>query len=202
MDAATVTGGRLRIDRRYAHQRSHHQGGGHTVPESTLVRAPTSAGPQSPPGPRPAAGPAGSPGFWLHRAALSWLSELDRRLRPLGLTHTQFTLLSALSWLALSAPAPTQQQVADLAGADRMMASRVLRGLAERGLLERSAHPMDARALHLRATAAGRALVRRAVVIAAEVDEIYFGPPGDADRERQRARLATMATAATAATDR
>ncbi|WP_322769495.1 hypothetical protein [Frankia sp. Cr1] len=53
-----------------------------------------------------AAGPLASPGFWLHRA---------------GLAGTQGP--------------PTRQDVAEFAGADRMMTSKVVRALEHRGLL-------------------------------------------------------------------
>lgn len=48
-------------------------------------------------------GPLRSPGFWLHHAALTWRAELDARLRPLGLTPTQFMLLGSAGWLEPSA---------------------------------------------------------------------------------------------------
>ena len=55
-----------------------------------------------------------SPGFWLHHAALEWRQRLDRTLRPLGLTPTQFNLLGSIGWLDRTRPLPpTQQQVAD-----------------------------------------------------------------------------------------
>ena len=74
-----------------------------------------------------------SPGFWLHHAALAWRQLFDRRLRPLNLTPTQFMLLASVGWLAASCgQQPTQQEVADHVGADRMMTSKVLQTLVDR----------------------------------------------------------------------
>src|SRR5262245_47845560 len=115
-----------------------------------------------------------SPGFWLHHAALAWRAELDTRLRPLGLTPTQFMLLGAAGWLEHVSGPPTQQQVADQAGADRMMTSRVVRALEEAGLLARRAHESDGRGVRVVLTPAGRALLRRATAIAREVDTLFF----------------------------
>ncbi|WP_188316405.1 MarR family winged helix-turn-helix transcriptional regulator [Solihabitans fulvus] len=120
-------------------------------------------------------GPLLSPGFWLHQAALAWRAELDARLRPLGLTPTQFLLLASTGWLEHVDGPPTQQEAAEQAGADRMMASKVLRGLEERGLLVREAHETDARALRLTLTEDGRALARRATQVARDVDAMFFG---------------------------
>ncbi|WP_157437131.1 MarR family winged helix-turn-helix transcriptional regulator [Actinoplanes subtropicus] len=132
-------------------------------------------------------GPLMSPGFWLHHAALEWRQRLDRALRPLGLTPTQFNLLASIGWLDRTRPsAPTQQQVADHAGADRMMASKVLRTLQERGLVTRESDSGDARSLRLRLTGEGRSITSQAVRIAVAVDDELFADRGDQLREELR----------------
>ena len=129
-------------------------------------------------------GPLMSPGFWLHHAALEWRQRLDRALRPLGLTPTQFNLLASIGWLDRTRPSPpTQQQVADHAGADRMMASKVLRGLEERALVTRESDAGDARSLRLRLTDEGRRITSRAIRLAVAVDDEVFADRGDDVRE-------------------
>jgi len=139
-------------------------------------------------GPRES-GPLLSPGFWLHHAALTWRAELDVRLRPLGLTHTQFMLLASVSWLDHVGGPPTQQEVAAQAGADRMMTSKVVRTLEERCLLVRHTHESDARALRLTLTPTGRTLVDRATQVARDVDALFFG----SDPASQRATFRRIA---------
>ncbi|MFE3229998.1 MarR family winged helix-turn-helix transcriptional regulator [Nocardia sp. NPDC059228] len=128
-------------------------------------------------------GPLMSPGFWLHHAALEWRATLERNLRPLGLTPTQFNLLASAGWLSREGELPTQQQVADMSGSDRMMASKVIRGLEERGLLLRHADPADARVLRIELTSAGRELAGRGVQTAVDTDAQLFGDDGDLLRE-------------------
>lgn len=129
-------------------------------------------------------GPLMSPGFWLHHAALEWRQRLDRALRPLGLTPTQFNLLASIGWLDRTRPSPpTQQQVADHAGADRMMASKVLRGLEDRALVTRESDAGDARSLRLRLTDEGRRITSRAIRLAVAVDDEVFADRGDDVRE-------------------
>ncbi|MEV8613932.1 MarR family transcriptional regulator [Amycolatopsis sp. NPDC051373] len=118
-------------------------------------------------------------GFWLHQAALVWRAALDVRLRPLGLTPTQFLLLSAAARLERTAGPATQQEVAEHAGADRMMTSKVLRALEVRGLLTRTAHERDARAVRVSLTRAGRDLAAEAAAIATEFDSAFFGPAAE-----------------------
>jgi DNA-binding MarR family transcriptional regulator len=139
-------------------------------------------------------GPLRSPGFWLHHAALAWRHQVDVRLADLGLTHTQFDLLASANWLSRGGGTPTQQQVADMAGADRMMASKVLAALEQRALLRRDPHPADTRAKTLTVTDGGRELVRRAARVVAEVDEFLFGPESP-ERDQLCARLRELATA-------
>lgn len=131
-------------------------------------------------------GPQASPGFWLHHAALVWRAELDGRLHELGLTPTQFLMLASAGWLAREGVAPTQQEVAEHAGADRMMTSKVVRALEERGLLAREAHESDARALRLRLTEEGRELTAKAIGIARQLDEEFFGAEPEALRDTLR----------------
>jgi DNA-binding MarR family transcriptional regulator len=119
-------------------------------------------------------GPLASPGFWLHHAALRWRAELDRRLKEVGLTPTQFLLLASAGWLEHTQGLPTQQQVAETAGADRMMTSKVVKTLEDAGLLTRTPDPADARAYRLQLTPTGRTTTRQAITIAQTLDQEFF----------------------------
>jgi DNA-binding MarR family transcriptional regulator len=124
-------------------------------------------------------GPLASPGFWLHHAALRWRAELDRRLREIGLTPTQFLILASAGWLEHTQGHPTQQQVAETAGADRMMTSKVVKTLEDAGLLTRTQHPADARAYRLQLTPTGRTTTRKAITTAQSLDhELFANTPG------------------------
>ncbi|WP_433678917.1 MarR family winged helix-turn-helix transcriptional regulator [Nocardia sp. CA-119907] len=131
-------------------------------------------------------GPLMSPGFWLHHAALEWRATVERNLRPLGLTLTQFNLLASAGWLGRQGELPTQQQVVDMAGADRMMGSRVVRVLEDRALLVRRPDLDDARILRIEVTAEGRDLASRAIRIVVDTDLQVFGPDSDALRDQLR----------------
>ncbi len=123
----------------------------------------------------PLVGPVSSTGYWLKLGALAWQRELDARLRPLNLTTAQFSVLAGVSWVARSGGAPSQQQVADFAGTDRMLTSKLLHGLQEAALVERASDQDDARIRRVRVTAAGQQLVVAASRVAREVDAEFFG---------------------------
>lgn len=140
-------------------------------------------------------GPLRSSGFWLHHAALTWRQQVDQRLRPLGLTYTQFNLLASTSWLQATEGAPTQQRTADMSGSDRMMASKVIDTLERRDLVARQADATDARVKRLVTTAGGRALVEQAVRIVADIDQDLFGEAG-ASRDAVTSALQRIAESA------
>jgi DNA-binding MarR family transcriptional regulator len=120
-------------------------------------------------------GPLASTGYWLKLGALAWQRELDQALRPLTLTTTQFSVLAGAAWLSRDGSTPTQQQIADFAGADRMMTSKVLRTLEARQLIRRVSNPSDARVRRVELTEAGRVMITESTARAREVDQRLFG---------------------------
>lgn len=139
-------------------------------------------------------GPEASTGFWLLRAASRWQRDLGRRLRPLGLTTTQFTVLSCAGWLgATSEGPPTQQEVADLAGIDRMMASKVITTLEALGLLARDT---NGRTKTVQQTDSGRAVTLAALPHVRAVEDELFGDLPDTATVRLRRALAAVAAVA------
>jgi DNA-binding MarR family transcriptional regulator len=118
-----------------------------------------------------------SPGFLLWRVANGWQAAQREALEPYGLTHVQFVLLAAATWLSGEEPV-TQRNVADFAGTDPMMTSQVLRTLEGKELIRRSRHPADGRAMALSVTVRGAALVNRAIAAVEACDDAYFEPLG------------------------
>jgi DNA-binding MarR family transcriptional regulator len=110
---------------------------------------------------------------------LAWQRRIREVLESHELTHVQFVLLASLWWLVdHDDHSLTQAQLAQQAGTDPMMTSQVTRKLETWGLLERAQDPTDTRARRLRLTAAGRALVTRALSDVEAADEEYFAALG------------------------
>lgn len=118
-------------------------------------------------------GPLASTGYWLKLVAMAYQRELDSALRPLELTTTQFSVLAGASWLDRGDP-PTQQEVADFAGIDRMMTSKIIQVLERQNLVQRSGRAGDARVRCVTLTAHGRQRIHDAVALAREVDQRLF----------------------------
>jgi len=92
----------------------------------------------------------------IHRAARALARRFDDALRPLGLTHGQFSLL-----MSLNRPRPpTIGEVSAVLAMDRTTLTANLKPLARRGLLKVAVDREDRRNRRVTLTAAGhRALI-------------------------------------------
>jgi MarR family transcriptional regulator for hemolysin len=119
-------------------------------PRSTAGKA---AGPQAATDPR-----SQTVGILLNRVAKAWREELDRRLRPLGLTRVTWQALLVLA----RAEAPLTQRALGNAldiGAPATVA--LLDRMERDGLVERAAVPGDRRRHAVRVTGSSRELLTR-----------------------------------------
>jgi len=97
----------------------------------------------------------------VQRAARALARAFDEALRPVELTHGQFSLL-----MSLNRPAPPSMgSVADLLAMDRTTLTANLKPLERRGLVRVAMDPEDTRGRRLVLTAAGRALLISAVPV-------------------------------------
>ena len=97
----------------------------------------------------------------LQRAARAIGRRFDEALRPVGLTHGQYSLL-----VSLNRPEPPKiGDVAYLLAMDRTTLTANLKPLERRGLLTVSKDPNDGRNRRLALTEAGRDLLVKAVPI-------------------------------------
>ena len=94
----------------------------------------------------------------VQRAARNLARHFDEALRPLDLTHGQFSLLNALN----QREPPTIGEISDFLAMDRTTVTAYLKPLARRCLVKITVDKADKRSRRLIPTAAGRALVRAA----------------------------------------
>ncbi|MCV3273361.1 MarR family winged helix-turn-helix transcriptional regulator [Roseobacter sinensis] len=97
----------------------------------------------------------------LQRAARAIARRFDEALRPVGLTHGQYSLL-----MALNRPgAPRVGELAHFLAMDRTTMTANLKPLERRGLLAMLADPKDKRSRRITLTDDGRDLLVQAVPI-------------------------------------
>ena len=100
---------------------------------------------------------------------MSWQRAVDRALKRLGLTHTQYwVLLNAALLMDESEDAVSQQRIAEAAQLDKMTTSTLTRKLEGRGLLDR-APSAEGIALRVIVTAKGRRALSEATPLVAGI---------------------------------
>lgn len=107
---------------------------------------------------RTAAPPGDTVGVLLNRVAKAWRAELDRRLRPLGLTRVQW---QALLMIARADHPLTQRELAEGLDIGAPATVTLIDRMERDGLVERTAVPGDRRRNAVRATRASRRLLGR-----------------------------------------
>lgn len=129
----------------------------------------------------------------VQRAARALARRFDDALRPVGLTHGQFSLL-----MSLNRPAPAaMREVTAVLAMDRTTLTANLKPLERRGLVAVATDPDDRRSRRLSLTAAGRETLASAVPIWHRVHGAIEA--GLADPDGLRADLVALAGTATAA---
>ncbi len=120
--------------------------------------------------------PNESPGYLLWRVSAAWQRRIRAALKPYGITHAQFVLLTCLIWLQERNEGPvTQSALAGQAGLDKVTTGDVLETLEKAGLVDRRPHELDKRAWEISATSSGRAKIRKAFPAVVAVDRAFFG---------------------------
>jgi len=125
----------------------------------------------------------------VQRAARALARRFDEALRPLGLTHGQFSLL-----MSLNRPTPPSiGPVAELLAMDRTTLTANLKPLERRGLVKTTVDPADRRGRLLILTDAGLQLLQSAVPIWERTNDETERLLMQADVEVLRAGLRALA---------
>ncbi|WP_327707569.1 MarR family transcriptional regulator [Streptomyces sp. NBC_00464] len=122
-----------------------------------------------------------TPGFLVWRLSMKWRVAIDRALRPLGLTHAQYSLLGSLLGMQRTGLRPSQRALADHTGFEALYVSKLARSLEAAGLVERAADPADTRAVQLSLTVEGLKVADHAVGIVRRLVDGLLAPLGGLD---------------------
>ncbi|RYG46065.1 MarR family transcriptional regulator [bacterium] len=120
-----------------------------------------------------------SPCYQLWRASNAWQRTLRRSLDPLGLTHTQFIVLSITGRLARVESCVTQSMIHEAADLDENLTSQVVRSLQTKGLVDRGRHPEDRRAVSVVVTEEGQRMIEKGRAAIHASKEAFTAPVGD-----------------------
>jgi DNA-binding MarR family transcriptional regulator len=121
----------------------------------------------------PFADPENNAGFLMWQVSMLWQRKLKNGLDTLGITHGQFLLLAALSYLSAKQNVVSQQDLARHVRIDKMMTSKILRTLQKKGLLSRKKNKVDTRVRTLALSEAGDTLLTQAFKVVERVDSDF-----------------------------
>ncbi len=124
----------------------------------------------------------------VQRAARSLARRFDDALRPMGLTHGQFSLMMSLN---REKPAG-MKAVASLLAMDRTTLTAALKPLRRRGLVKVAPDPADRRGRLMTLTGKGRKALIRAVPVWRKTHAAVEALLGDGDPDRLRSNLRAL----------
>lgn len=128
-------------------------------------------------------------GFLLRRAHQRHVALFLEAVQTHALTPTQFAAL----YKAVEVGRVTQNRLGRLTAMDPATIQGVVRRLTIRGLLRRTKDPMDRRTAVLEPTAAGVALIARAVACARRAHDAALAPLNRAEQDQLLALLRRLA---------
>jgi DNA-binding MarR family transcriptional regulator len=124
----------------------------------------------------------------VQRAARALARRFDDALRPMGLTHGQFSLMMSLN---REKPAG-MKSVASLLAMDRTTLTAALKPLRRRRLVKVAPDPADRRGRLMTLTGRGRKALIRAVPVWRKTHSAVEALLGDGDPDRLRSNLRTL----------
>lgn len=111
----------------------------------------------------------------LHQVAHAWRTELDRRLRPLGFSHSRWLLLLHLS----RNDGCTHCELAQNMGIEAATLVKQVDHMEQEGLLKRCGSETDRRVKHLYLSPTGKKAVERIRSSAAELRKEILAGSGE-----------------------
>ncbi len=110
----------------------------------------------------------------MWQVSMLWQRKLKNGLDTLGITHGQFLLLAALSYLSTQKNVVSQQDLAKHVRIDKMMTSKILRTLQKKGLLSRKKNKTDTRVRTLALSESGEELLAQSFKMVDRIDNDFL----------------------------
>jgi DNA-binding MarR family transcriptional regulator len=121
-------------------------------------------------------------GYLVWRLSMQWRTEVDRAVKPLGLTHSTYSVIATL--LGLGDMQPSQRELADHTGLDPVYISKLVTILEGKELVSRHPSPKDTRAFSVALTERGRAIAIDAMAVVHPLLDDLTAPLGGTSSER------------------
>ena len=120
--------------------------------------------------------PENAVGFVLWRMTHRFQRGVEQALRPLDLTHLQFTVLALAAWMSREGRVVVQAELARFGDIHPMQVSLVLKALERKGMVRRAKAQGAAKAVTI--THQGLQSLREALPLTRAVQQKLFGDEG------------------------
>lgn len=118
--------------------------------------------------------PEDNTGYLLWQTTMIWQRVMNRELKKIGLTHTQFVILASLGWLSKKQKGISQKDIANDSNTDRMMVSKILRTLQLKEFITRQENQNDTRSKLVYFTEKGKIKLQEALQQVEITDSNFF----------------------------
>lgn len=120
-----------------------------------------------------------SPGFLFWKVA-NLHQRLQRQvLKDLGISPTQYSLLACYFFLKTPTKLPTQSDICEMAGLDKMLVSDTTKALLKKKLVCRKSNNDDQRSFFIELTDEGKSICNKAVKLIEVLDDEFFALTGN-----------------------
>lgn len=118
--------------------------------------------------------PEDSLGYMLWKTTTIWQRQIKAVLSPFEISHAQFVIIAVVRWLSEAKKDPSQNDIKNLSGLDKMTISKSLKKLSSMGLVARVENSLDARAKIVSLTRKGHDLIEKVVPLVEAADRQFF----------------------------
>lgn len=119
--------------------------------------------------------PKESIGFQFWRLHDFWQKKVANALLPYQITHTQFVILASIKWFQEQSENPSQKQICQLTGIEKMTLSKSIRQLEGLKLVKREKSQNDTRSIMVSLTNLGQGIIPQIVNQVEKIDIEVFG---------------------------
>ncbi len=117
-------------------------------------------------------------GFTFWQTHMLWSRQVKKVLTPFKLSHTQFVILSVISYLGDEKTEVSQVDVSEMSQIDTMTISTSIKTLLKNGYLHREKSQHDTRAYKLYLSDLGEEALKKSLVAIEAIDQAFFYESG------------------------
>lgn len=120
-----------------------------------------------------------SPGFLFWKTANLHQRLQRQALKDLDISPTQYSILACYFFLKTDEKLPTQSDICEMAGLDKMLVSDTTKALLTKKLIRKKANAEDKRSFQIELTDEGKKICNKAVKLIEDLDDKFFALTGN-----------------------